>query len=133
MCGTFLYYAITIDNTILHDLSNISSDQSKATKNTAKQVAKLLNYLASNQHTEIQYRTNGVKLAIHFEGSYLLVSQVRIRASGVHFLGEGPPNSKNPEDFVPTVNRIVLVVWKIMRNIMASAAEAKDFTIISPT
>ena len=43
VCGTFLYYAIAINNTILPGLSDISSDQSKATTNTAKKVAKLLN------------------------------------------------------------------------------------------
>ena len=48
VCGSFLYYAIAIDNTILPALSDISLEQSKATTNTAKQVAKLLNYLASN-------------------------------------------------------------------------------------
>ena len=42
-CSTFLYYAIAIDNTIIPALRNISSEQSKDTKNTAKQVAKLLN------------------------------------------------------------------------------------------
>ena len=47
-CGTFLYYAIAIDNTILPALRNISSEQSKATTNTANHVAKILNYLASN-------------------------------------------------------------------------------------
>ena len=45
VCGTFLYYAIAIDNTILPPLSDISSENSKATKNTEKQVAKLLKYL----------------------------------------------------------------------------------------
>ena len=49
--GTFLYYAIAIDNTILPALSDISSEQSKATTNNKKQVAKLLKYLASNPHT----------------------------------------------------------------------------------
>ena len=43
VCGTFLYYAIAINNTILPALSDISSEQSKATTKTAKQVAKLLN------------------------------------------------------------------------------------------
>ena len=43
VCRTFLYYAIAIDNTTLPVLSDISSEQSKATTNTAKQVAKLLN------------------------------------------------------------------------------------------
>ena len=35
-CGTLLYYAIGIDNTILSSLSKISSNKSKATKNTEK-------------------------------------------------------------------------------------------------
>ena len=124
MCGSFLYYTITIDITILPGINYISSEQSKSTKNTAKQVAKIMNYLASNPNAEILYRASEMQLAIHSDASYLSVSQVIIRASGVHFLSEGPSNPQNPEDFVPTVNGIILVVWKIMRNIMASAAEA---------
>ena len=46
VCGTFLYYAISIDNAILPALSNISSEKPKATTNPAKQVANILNYLA---------------------------------------------------------------------------------------
>ena len=130
VCGTFLYYAITIDNTILPSLSDTSSKQSKAKKNTAKQVAKLLNYLASNPHAKIQYRAGGTQLFIHSDSSYLSVSQARIRASGVHFISKGPPNPNNPEDLLPTVNGIILVVCNIMRNIMASAAEAKYGNIL---
>ena len=96
MCRSFLYYAIAIDNTILPDLSNILSEQSKATMNTAKQVAKILNYLDSNPHGEIQYRASGMQLAIHSDVSYLSVAQARSRASGVHFLSEGPPDPDNP-------------------------------------
>ena len=129
MCGTFLYYAIAIDNTILPALGDISSEQSKATKNTAKQVAKILNYLASNPHAEIQYMESGLQLSIHSDASYLSVSQARSRASGAHFLSKGPPNPNNTEYFVPTVNIIVLVVCKIMCKIMASAAQAKYDTI----
>ena len=128
-CGTFLYHAIAIDNTIIPTLSEISSDHSKATKNTAKQVSKLLNYLASNSNAEIKYRASGIKLSIHSDASYFSVSQARSRSSGVNFPSEGPPNPKNPEDFVPTVNGIILVLCKIMRNIMESAAEAKYGTI----
>ena len=61
--------------------------------------------------------------------SYLSVPQARIRAGGVHFIRKGPPDPNNPEDFVPTAKCILLVVCKIMRNIMASAAEAKYGTI----
>ena len=84
--GTFLYYSTAIDNTILPSLSNISPEQFKAKKNTAKQVTKILNYLASNKNVEIQYRASGMQLAVHSNLSYLLVSQAIIRASGVNFL-----------------------------------------------
>ena len=66
-----------------------------------------------------------MQLSIHSDASYLSVAQTRIWASGIHFLSEGPPDPKNPEDFVPTTKGILLVVCKIMQNIMASAAEAK--------
>ena len=70
-----------------------------------------------------------MQLAIHSDASCLSVSQVRSRASGVHFLSEDPPDPKNPEDFLPTVNGIILAACKIMRNIMASTAEAEYGTI----
>ena len=92
-------------------------------------MANVLNYLASNTHAEIQYRASGIQLAIYSDASYLSVSQAKSRASGFHFLGKGPPNLKNPEYFVPTVNGILPVVCKIMLNIMASAAEFKYGTI----
>ena len=70
-----------------------------------------------------------MQLAIHSDASYPSVAQARSRDSGVHFLTEGPPDPKNPEYFGPTNNGILLVVCKIMRNIMASAAEAEYGTI----
>ena len=116
----FLLLRHSIENTIVPALSDISSEQSKATTNTEKQVAKLLNYLASNPQEEIQYRARGMQLAINSDASYLSVAQARSRASGVHFLTEGPPDPKNPEDLVPTTNGILLLVCKIMHNIIAS-------------
>ena len=46
--GVFLYYAIAIDNTILVVLSDIGSEQARATSKTMDEVQQLLNYLASN-------------------------------------------------------------------------------------
>ena len=76
---------------------------------------------------------SGMQLDIHSDASYLSVSQDRSRASGVHFLSEGTPNPKNPEYFVPTINGIIIVVCKIMRNIMASAVETEYVTIFVNT
>ena len=88
-----------------------------------------MNYLTSNTQAGIQYRASGMQLAIHSYASYLSVAQSRSQAIGVHFLSEGPPDPDNPEDFVPTTIGILLVVCKIMRNIVASAAEAEYGTI----
>ena len=92
-------------------------------------MANPLKYLASNTNAEIQYRDIGMQLAIHSDASYISVSQDRSRFSGVHFLSKGPPNPNYPKYLVPTVYGILLVVCKIMRNIMASAAEAEYCTI----
>ena len=43
----------------------------------------------------------------------------------MHFFSDKPPSPNNPANFEPTLNRIVFVVCKILRNIMAFAAEAK--------
>ena len=96
-------------------------------------MAKLLNHLTSNPQTEIQYRASGIQLAIHSDASHLSVAQAISRASGVNFLTKVPPAPKNPEDFVPTTNGILLVVCKTMRNIMASAAKAEYGTIFVNT
>ena len=46
--GTFLYYGIALDNTLLGGLNDISLEQSKSTDNTSKMIIKLLNYLATH-------------------------------------------------------------------------------------
>ena len=122
-----------MDKNILPILREIYSEKSKATTNTAKQVAKLLNYIASNPNAEIQYRASGMKLYIHSDASYLSVAQAISRASGVHFLSEGTTDPDNPEYFVPTTNGILLVVCKTMRNIMASEAKTEYVTIFVST
>ena len=93
-------------------------------------MAKILKYLAYNPNSEIQYRHSGMQLSIHYNASYFSVYRARSRSSGVHFLIKGPPKPQNPENFAPTVNGIILVVWKIMHNIMASESEAEYSTIL---
>ena len=53
--GTFLYYGIAVDNTILVALITISSEQSSATSNTAKKITQLLNYFATHPDATIRY------------------------------------------------------------------------------
>ena len=66
-----------------------------------------------------------MQLASHSNASYLFISKSQSRASGVHFLSEGPANSKLSSTFVPNIYGIIHVVCKIMRNIMTLVAEVE--------
>ena len=69
--GTFLYYGITVNNTILVALSTIASEQSAATSNTAKKITQLLIYLATNPDATIRYKRSDMVLWVHSNASYL--------------------------------------------------------------
>ena len=64
-------------------------------------------------------------LWVHSDASYLSCPKSRSRAGGMHFLSEKPASPNNPANSGPTLNGIVYVVCKILRSIMASAAEAE--------
>ena len=83
--GVFLYYDIAIDNTVLVSLSDIGSEQARATSKTVDEVQQLLDYLASNTNAKICYHASGMILFIHSDASYLSVTKVRIRSSWVFF------------------------------------------------
>ena len=58
--GSFLYYGIALDNTILVALNDISLEQSKSTFNTSKKITKLLNHLATHPEAVIKYHASGM-------------------------------------------------------------------------
>jgi N-acetylmuramic acid 6-phosphate (MurNAc-6-P) etherase len=77
VCGTFLYYAIAVDPTMLVALGTISAAQSNATDHTATAVVKLLNYAATNPDAVIRYKVSGTTLYIHSDASYLSEPKAR--------------------------------------------------------
>ena len=123
--GPFSYYGISLDNTLLVGLNDISLEKFKETDNASKKITKLLNYLAIRPEAVIKYHASGMQLYDHSDASYLSVSKSRIRAGGIHYLSDPPPNTQDPDDYTPLLNGIIHVVCKILRNIMSSAAEAE--------
>ena len=97
--GTFFYYGIAVDNTILVALSTIASEQSAATPNTAKKITQLLNYLATNSDSTIWYKNSNMVLWVHSDASHLSCPKALSRAGGMHFLSDKPPSPNNPADF----------------------------------
>jgi hypothetical protein len=115
--GSLLYYARAVDNKLLATLSVISSQQARATENTAKAVHQLLDYVATYPSDGILYRASNMVLAAHSDASYLSETNSRSRAGAHIFLTEDDP--------IPRQNGPVLSLSQIIKFVMASAAEAE--------
>jgi hypothetical protein len=113
-----LYYARTIDPTVLMPLNDIATEQAKATEKTQAVTNQLLDYLAAHPDATIRYHASGMILNIHSDDSYLSVSNARSRLGGLFFLGNKPPEKD-------TLNESVLNVTAVIKNVVASAAESE--------
>ena len=79
--GTFLDHSCALDSTIRVAIRSISSEQSKATKNTAKKVTRLLNYftthpdasrrILTHPDAKICFHKSDMKLEMHSNTVYL--------------------------------------------------------------
>eukprot|EP00957_Ditylum_brightwellii_P077292 5873859-Ditylum_brightwellii.AAC.1 len=97
-------------------IGTIAAAQSKDTEATAKVVEHLLDYCASHPNATIRYTPSNMLLEVHGNALYFLVPEARSRAGGYFFLG-----SKMDDN----MNGPLLVILTILRNVMASAAEAE--------
>ena len=108
--GVFLYYDISIDNTVLVALSDIVLEQARATYKTMDEVQQLLNYLTSNPNATIRYHASGMILFIHSDASYLSVTKARSRAIGVFFLSDPKPDAITFSEYTPILNGFIFIM-----------------------
>ena len=113
-CGKFLFYARAIDNTMLHALNDIASAPN--TKASLDAMNYFLNYAACHPNAKIIYRASDMILQADSDAAYLVCPEAKSRAGGYHFLGD----TRNR-----TFNGPILVHAKVIKNVMASAAEAE--------
>jgi hypothetical protein len=125
VAGTFLYYAMAVDCTMLVALGSITSTQANATEKTFAEVLWLLNYAASNPDAEIMYTASDMILHIHSDGSYLSEPKARSRAGGHFFLSDLSLSPNEQPTNTPTPNGPIYSLSRIIRNVMGSAAEAE--------
>lgn len=119
--GVLLYYARAVDITMLVALGTIAAAQSKGTQTTMQAVVHLLNYAATHPEAIIRYHASKMILHIHSDASYLSEPKARSRVGGYFFLnGYDDPNAESQPH-----NGAIHIVSKILRNVMASAAEAE--------
>jgi hypothetical protein len=113
--GSVLYYARAVDPTVLMPLNDIATEQTKATEKTQ---AATIDYLDTHLDATIRYHASNMILHIHSDASYLSVSNARSRLRGLFFLGNKPPKHDK-------LNRSILIVASVIKNVVASAAESE--------
>jgi hypothetical protein len=118
LTGTLLYYARTVDPTLIMPINVLASEQSNATEVTADKVVKLLNYCNTRPETKIRYHASDMILHIHSDASYLSENEAKSRAGGFFYLGNNTRNDKN------LTNGAILIISKVLKHVMSSAAEA---------
>ena len=112
--GTLLYYARTVDPSILTAVHELGSIQARPTVNDVIKMERLLQYAASHQHHGIRFYASCMQLQIQSDASYLSRTRARSVAGGVHYLG-------TPE----FINGPFYCFSKIISCIVSSAAEAE--------
>ena len=106
-----------MNSPILPALNTIGSTQAAATEQSIIAITQLLDYCASNPNPTLRYTRSAMILRIHSDASYLSVTKARSRAAGFFYLSD---NSDTPP-----LNGAIHVLCAILKNVMASAAEAE--------
>ena len=114
--GKLLYYARAVDPTMLHAINDISLNTAKGTEATLDATIFLLNYAHTHPDSEIIYRASDMILRADSDAAYLVAPEARSRAGGYQYLS-------NKEGTL--WNGPVMIIAKVIKNVMASAAEAE--------
>ena len=88
VAGTFLYYGLAMDLTMLVALSSIGSQQSDPTKKTMSELVWFLDYCATNPDSLIRYHASDMVLWTESDASYLSEINARSRAGGLFYLSD---------------------------------------------
>ena len=104
-------------------LGSIATKQSNGTEATAEACTNFLNYAATHPDATLRYTASDMVLHNNTDASYLSESEARSRAGGFFFLSSNPDSL--PVGKCPPINGALHIVSTIMRNVMASSAEAE--------
>jgi hypothetical protein len=118
--GTLLYYARSVDPTLIIPLSTIASRLSTATVTTMDAVRHLLDYFSTKPDAAIRYYASNIQLKIHSDASYLSQPRAKSRIGGYFFLG----NSKYAQ-FPSLSNGPLICQSTVIRNVVSSVAESE--------
>jgi hypothetical protein len=116
--GSVLYYARSVDPTVLMPLNDIAMEQTKATEKTQAATNQLLDYFATHPDSIIRCHAADMILHIHSDASYISFSNARSHLGGLFFCG----NKSSEKD---KLNGSILNVASVIKNVVDSAAESE--------
>jgi hypothetical protein len=119
--SSILYYARTVDITVLMAFSSIAIEQTKGTTNTMEKTKQLLDYIATNLDGTILFHSSNMIMKVHLDASYLSKSDVRSHACGHFFMGWSPKDGNHIK-----LNGACFTLCAILCFVVASTAEAKS-------
>jgi hypothetical protein len=119
LTGMLLYYARAVDPTLIMPINVLASEKSKATAITADKLIKLLNYCNTHPETKIRYHVSDMILHINSDTSYLSENEAKSRAGGFFYMGSNTNTDKK------LTNGAILIISKVLKHVMSSAAEAE--------
>jgi hypothetical protein len=118
--GTLLYYARSVDPTLIMPLSTIFSHLSTATTTTMAAVSHLLDDCSTKPDAAIRYYASDMQLEIHSDASYLSEPCTKLSIGSYFFLG----NSKHSQ--CPSLsNGPLLYQSTVLKHVVPSVAEAE--------
>jgi len=127
--GILLYYARAVDSMLLTALGTLATQQAKSTHSTMEAITKILNYCATHSDATIHYTASDMVLWMHSDASYLMAPKGRSQAAGYCFLSTHPTTPLTATDTPPPNNGAVHVLCQIMKQVVASVAEAELGTL----
>jgi hypothetical protein len=112
--GTLLYYARTVDPSILTAVHELGSVQSQPTLQDCKKAERLLPYVSVNQNGATRYYASTMHLQAQSDASYLCRPKAWSVLGGFHYLG-----------FPDRINGPIFCTSKIISCIVSSVVEAE--------
>ena len=123
--GTFLYYGLALDLTMLVALGSLATQQANPTTTTWDDIVLFLNYCATNPNATIRYASTDMIMYISSDGSYLSEPKARSRVGGIFYLSNKSNHSEHLPPLSHPFNAPFHVVAKILNIITSSAMETE--------
>eukprot|EP00957_Ditylum_brightwellii_P208356 15356992-Ditylum_brightwellii.AAC.2 len=122
---SFLFYAHTVDLTILLVLNAIAFQRKSPTKKIAGAVIQLLKYVATHPKAMLQFHASDMVLHIHSNVPYLSAPKARSRASSHFFPSTKPATTEKLEETKVSLNGAVHSICELICSVIVSAAKTK--------